>query len=167
MKNLKFSRLFAAMLFVACFVFVGCDPQTEDPTSPKEVTIFGTWADDSSYNPYNNYDCKITIDYIETASYGKHDGPIYLTKTSETSGFIYYQFSEDIPGYDANLKRITVEGTKGKWCAVAYKNLTADSVQMCDAFKTYDFANTLSEAVELYTLDEWFKGIDTTFAKVN
>ena len=56
----------------------------------------------------------------------------------------------------------------GKWCAVAYKNLTADSVQMCDAYKTYDFADSLSAAVTLYTVDNgWFAGIDTTFTKVN
>ena len=155
-------------MFVACLVLVGCK-QPDDPTSPKEVTIYSTWADNvETYNAYTGYDCKITADYIETASYGKHNGPIYVAKTSETSGYIYYQFSEDILGYDAEWNSIIIEGSKDKWCAVAYKNLTADSVQMCDAYKTYDFADSLSKAVELYTVDNgWFAGINTTFTKVN
>ena len=169
MKNLKFSRLFAAMMFVACLVLVGCK-QPDDPTSPKEVTIYSTWADNvETYNAYTGYDCKITADYIETASYGKHNGPIYVAKTSETSGYIYYQFSQNMTGYGPgpDYEPYTVE-CAGKWCAVAYKNLTADSVQMCDAYKTYDFAESLSKAVELYTVDNgWFAGINTTFTKVN
>ena len=169
MKNLKFSRLFAAMMVVACLMLVGCK-FPEDPTTPKEVTIYSTWADNvETYNAYTGYDCKITADYIETASYGKHNGPIYVAKTSETSGYIYYKFSQNITGYDAanNYAPYTVECT-GKWCAVAYKNLTATSVQMCDAYKTYDFADSLSKAVELYTVENgWFTGIETTFTKVN
>ena len=179
MKNLKFSRLFAAMMFVACLVLVGCKPQTEEVTVEKVIivrpleandSIIRTWADNvETYNAYTGYDCKITADYIETASYGKHNGPIYVAKTSENSGYIYYKFSQNITGYDAanNYAPYTVECT-GKWCAVAYKNLTATSVQMCDAYKTYDFADSLSKAVELYTVENgWFAGIETTFSKVN
>ena len=43
MKNLKFSRLFAAITFVAVLAFVGCK-QPEDETK-KEVSIYGTWLD--------------------------------------------------------------------------------------------------------------------------
>ena len=166
MKNFKFSRLFAAVLFVACLVLVGCK-QPDDPTSPKEVTIYSTWADNvETYNAYTGYDCKITADYIETASYGKHNGPIYVAKTSETSGYIYYQFSENVTGYDADFNPYTVN-SKGKWGAIAFKNLTKDSVQMCDVYDAaYDFPATLEECISKYTIDGgYFAGINTTFVK--
>ncbi len=179
MKYLKFSRLFAAIMFVACLVLVGCKPQTEEVTVEKVIVvrqlsaddgIAGKWTyTDKSWNAYGDYACNYVSNKIETASYGIQTGTVYIQEVSETSGFIYYKFSDDITGYDAaaNYAPYTVE-CAGKWCAVAYKNLTADSVQMCDAYKTYDFAESLSKAVELYTVDNgWFAGIETTFTKVN
>ncbi len=179
MKNLKFSRLFAAALVVACLAFVGCKPQTEEVTVEKVIVvrqlsaddgIAGKWTyTDKSWNAYGDYACNYASNTIETASYGVQTGTVYIQEVTETSGFIYYKFSQNITGYDAanNYAPYTVE-CAGKWCAVAYKNLTADSVQMCDAYKTYDFADSLSKAVELYTVENgWFAGIETTFTKVN
>ena len=179
MKNLKFSRLFAAMMFVACLAFVGCKPQTEEVTVEKVIVvrqlsaedgIAGKWTyDNKDWNAYGDYACNYVSNKIETASYGIQTGTVYIQEVSETSGYIYYKFSDDMTGYGPapDYTPYTVE-CAGKWCAVAYKNLTADSVQMCDAYKTYDFAESLSKAVELYTVDNgWFSGIETTFSKVN
>lgn len=166
MKNLKFSRLFAAVMFVAVLGLTGCKPEPE--VEFIEVSIYGTWVDDyEGYNAYNDYDCKITVDFIETASYGKQTGPVYVTKTSKNSGYIYYQFSEDITGYDETFQPITIN-SKGKWCAVAYKDLTANSVKMCDVYDaTYNFPSTLDECIEKYTIDGgYFAGINTPFTKL-
>ena len=164
MKNIKFSRLFAAMMVVACLAFVGCK-QPEDETK-KEVSIYGTWTDNApNYNTYDGYDCLIAENKIETASYGIHVGPVYINKVDETSGYLYYQFQNDIPGWvevDGKWVQSTVSGTKGKWGAVAYKNLTDTSVNMCDN-DNKAFASTLEEAKSMYTVEnKRFEYLDTT-----
>ena len=159
MKNIKFSRLFAAMMFVACLVLTGCKP-AKDPTA---ATIYGKWTyENNNWNTYGDYACNIASDKIETSSYGAHNGAIELVTLTADSGYIYYQFEKDITGYDSSYKPFTVNA-KGKWCAVAYKNLTDDSVNMCDAYKTYDFAASLEEAKTLYTVENgWFSALNTT-----
>ena len=167
MKNIKFSRLFAAALVVACLALTGCKNQPEEKLI--EVSIYGTWVDDyEDYNAYTDYDCKIAVDYIETASYGKHTGPVYITRTSEDAGYIYYQFSDNVIGYPApDYEPVTINNSKGKWCAVAFKNLTKDSVQMSDVFDAdYDFPATLEECINKYTINGGYFGeITTTFVK--
>ena len=57
MKNIKFSRLFAAMMFVAVLSFAGCKQQPEETP-----TIYGTWM--SQYDEgYKITDT--TIEYID------------------------------------------------------------------------------------------------------
>lgn len=177
MKNLKFSRLFAAMMVVACMAFVGCkqpEDETKDPVArllTADDAIIGTWTDDyTDGNTYDGYDCLISEGKIETASYGVHVGPVYINKVDETSGYLYYQFQNDIPGWEqinGEWVQGTVPGTKGKWGAVAYKNLTDTSVNMCDNDNTA-FASTLEEAKTMYTVEkERFAYIDTLFTRVN
>ena len=166
MKNLKFSRLFAALMFVAVLGLTGCKPEPEEVFI--EVSIYGTWTDNyAEYDAYDGYDCKISVDFIETASYGKHTGPVYITKTSENSGYIYYQFSDDITGYDASFNPITVNA-KGKWCAVAYTDLTANSVKMNDVYDpAYDFPSTLDDCISKYTIEKGsFGSTFTPFKKL-
>ena len=175
MKNLKFSRLFAAITFVAVLALAGCkqpEDETKDPVArllTADDAIIGTWADDSSYNPYDGYDCLISEDKIETASYGVHVGPVYINKVDETSGYLYYQFENDIPGWEqinGEWVQGTVPGTKGKWGAVAYKNLTVTSVNMCDMDNS-EFASTLEEAKTMYTIDnERFAGLTVEWKRV-
>ena len=168
MKNIKFSRLFAAALLVACFAFAGCKPQVEEVTVEKVIvvkelsasnTIVGKWVDNyTSYNTYSTnpsdtYDCKISSNGVETASYGVHNGPVYISMTSDNSGYLYYQFKSSITGYDSSWNPFTVEAT-GKWGAIAFQNLTTDSVQMCDfADSTYELPETLEACVKKYTKD--------------
>ena len=160
MKNIKFSRLFAAMMFVACLVLVGCNfhPKNNGQNDASPLTadnlILGYWVDDyAGYNTYGKYDCKIAVDSIETSSYGKQISTIYYRKVTDDSGYLYYKFSEDITGYDASWNPIPVSA-KGKWGAVAFKNLTATSVMMCDfADSKYELPATLDECISKYTVE--------------
>ena len=156
MKNIKFSRLFAAMMVVACLALAGCS-QPEDETKVKEVTIYGTWEDDyTGYNTYGKYDSKITYDYIETASYGKQEGPLYVKMISENAGYIYYQFSTNVTVYGpAPDYETSIVNSKGKWGAVAFKDLTDKSVKMCDfADPSKEFPTTLEECISKYTVEK-------------
>ena len=177
MKNSKFSRLFAAALVVACLALTGCKPQTEEvekvvvvKTLTSSDKIIGKWTyDDVSWNTYGSYACNITAGKVETASYGVQNGTVYIQETSETSGYLYYKFEDDITGYGPapEYTPYTIE-CAGKWGAIAYKDLTANGVHMCDAYKTYDFVATLEDAVLTYTIDNgWFDYLNTTeFLKV-
>ena len=177
MKNLKFSRLFAAALVVACLALTGCKPQTEEVLVEKVYVvkelsashpIIGNWEDNyEEWNTYDDYDCQIKADMIKPASYySSNNGTVYIREVSENSGYIYYQFSAPISlwngsGYD------DVDVT-GKWGAIAYQELTANSVQMCDAdYTDQDFVSTLEECVTKYTkANKYFAYINTPFTRV-
>ncbi len=187
MKHLKFSRLFAAFAFVAILALAGCKPVTEEVIKEVEVTtekevekiivigpispndgLIGKWYDDyTTWNTYDDYDCKISANQIKTASYGVHNGPVFIKKLSETSGYLYYQLENDLPDYSTTPTG-TISGTAGKWFATAYKNLTSDTVNMCEAYKNFDLPEDLYTAIETYTVaNGWFDYLDTTeFTKV-
>ena len=174
----KFAKLSLALLFVSCIAFVACKPEPEAPANSKPITsteisaddtLIGKWADDySDWNTYdNNYDCQIAVDFIETASYGKQESKIYVLKTTADSGYIYYQFSTDVTGYGPapDYASFTIEA-KGKWGAIAFKDLTANSVKMCDfADPSSEFPTTLEDCIKKYTIEsgyfskmpEWIK----------
>ena len=157
MKNIKFSRLFAAMMFVAVLSFAGCKQQPEE----TKASIYGTWSyENSSWNAYGDYACQISEDKIETASWGVHNGPVTLVETSDDSGFLYYQIEKNLPLYGGG----EVADSAGKWSAVAYKKLTNESVLMCDIYKDpLTLANSLEEAKTLYTVENhYFDGLETS-----
>ena len=181
MKNIKFSRLFAAVTFVAVLALAGCKPATEEVIKEVEVTtekevektivigpispndgIIGEWLDNyTSYNTYNftdedpdnDYDCKITANKVETSSYGVHNGPVFVKKLTDTSGYLYFQLENNLPDYSTNPAG-TIAGTAGKWFAIAYKN--------------FDLPEDLYTAIETFTVaNGWFDYLDTTeFTKV-
>ncbi len=173
MKNIKLSRFFAAVAFAVVLLFAGCKQAEEEfynfevhPLTENDG-IVGTWFDDFEYNSYGTYDCCYSPNIVKTASYGVHEGTIYIKEVTKDSGYIYYEFDHNITGYTPDYAPLEVE-SKGKWCAIAYKVLTENSVKMCDAFKDYTFASTKDEAVALYTISNgYFAGIDTTFTRVN
>ena len=119
MKNIKFSRLFAAMMFVAVLSFAGC----KQPESEKTYPIYGKWVDAyESYNTYDTYDCSIENNKVETASYGAHKGSVYIVETSENSGYVYYQFETNVIGYGSAPDSTPFEvESKGKW-EIKFKN---------------------------------------------
>ena len=179
MKNLKFSRLFAAMMFVACLVLVGCKPQSDDegsapaavvlPENVRALTsedgIVGKWGDAyPDYWAYDGYGCQYALNKVETASYGAHDSTVYIFETSETSGYLYYKFSKPISLYGIGEVDVT-----GKWGAIAYQNLTSTSVQMCDAnYMDQKWANSLKDCVLQYTKENgYFTYISTSFQRIS
>ncbi len=95
MKNIKFSRLFAAMMFVAVLSFAGCKQQPEETP-----TIYGTWM--SQYDEgYKITDT--TIEYIDNF-YGfgweaelveVADPYIYYKASGKYSAVAYKELSKD------------------------------------------------------------------------
>ncbi len=172
MKHLKFSRLFAAVTFVAILALAGCkQPEESLPDGVAELSaeelIIGKWTDGvAPYTPYEGYDCSYATNKIESSSWGTHEGIVYIKKLTEDSGYLYYQFSENVNGYDADSNTYEIENTKGKWCAVTFKELTATTVKMCDAYKDYTFAESLDEAVSLYTIDNGYFNYIPEYTKI-
>ena len=191
MKKFKFSRLFAAAVIVASITLSACTPTTQEVIKEVEVSkevkvteqkivvlpalsasdgIVGSWQDSfTSFNTYGTYDCQIAPNVMKTASYEDHNGTVYIYKTASDAGFLYYQFEKNVTGYDSAFNPFTVQST-GKWGAVAFKNLTANSVNMCDMNdSTYDFPATLEECFKKYTgKREYFASLDSMeWTKVN
>lgn len=170
MKNIKFSRLFAAFAFVAILALAGCkQPEDSLPEGVRELSnddaIVGKWGDDyPDYWKYEGYACKYSPDLIETASYGAHRGTAYIKKITEDSGYIYFQFSGNV-----NFWGIGDVDLTGKWGAIAYQNLTDNAVQMCDAsYADQEFVSTLDDCVEKYTKDGgYFAYITTPFTRIS
>ena len=176
MKNLKFSRLFAAVMFVACLVFVGCKPQTEEVTVEKVIIvrplesddgIIGTWVSDWGEK------------YVITASSVDSSGEGYISYAgdnlvvvmdSETAGrlFIKYtralcnahsDFEKSIYTYDSDAPDV------GKWYAILYKDLTDNSVKLSGAAGAKTSCDTLEEAIKTFTVDNGYFAYDSTCIK--
>lgn len=186
MKSTRFSfgsvaAFLGALLIVVSLSFslASCKTADDDNPLPQGVEelsadspLIGKWKDSyDSYNTYGTYDTQISTSFIETSSYDKHEGQIYIGKIDDYSGYIYYQLSTNITGYDNSNQPYTIE-CKGKWSAVAYSNLKSTSVNMCDAYNSqskYDFQNSLEECISLYTIDNgYFGSLSTTeFSKIS
>ena len=151
MKNFKFSRLFAAMMFVACLVLTGCKP-AKDPTAAKAIE--GTWV--SSYGEkyvitstdYDNY-YKSGDDFALYYSTNN----VQIVEIDSKSGFVYGQFDDDEhKGYGAKL---------GQWYALYYSDLTSSSVKLYQPYKNGGKAgcDSLDEAKAEYTWEnKYFAG---------
>lgn len=163
-------NIFGALLVLASVFAVSSCSQVDDDdpvtailktVSPLQAadSICGKWQDGyTSWNTYGDCDYEILPASMGTSSYEKHAGTVYIRKTSASSGYLYYQLDHDITGYDSSYNSITVPST-GKWCATAYKDLTATSVKLSDAYKassTYDFPSTLTDCVLKYTIENGY-----------
>ena len=167
MKNLKFSRLFAAMMFVACLAFVGCKPQTEEVTVEKVIVVRPLEADDGIIGTWiSTYDEKYDISITDYDNYSHYDADynydadnwhlyystnkLKIYEIDETSGFLYGQFDdENHIGYGA---------TKGQWYALMYTGLTDTYVKLWQPYKDGGKAacDTLEEAVKEFTVDNGY-----------
>lgn len=179
--SLRRTKFSAILLLLSLSIFLASckpepDPETLLPQGIEELStdspLIGKWKDSyENWNTYDDYDTQISTSFIETASYGKHESKIYIGKIDDNSGYIYYQLSENITGYNNSGESYTIE-CKGKWSAVAYSNLKSTSVNMCDAYKAntkYDFQNSLEECITLYTIENgYFESLSTTeFSKLS
>ena len=147
MKNLKFSRLFAAALVVACLAFVGCKPQTDDegsapaavetPVPSSSESIIGTWK--STYDEI----------FIVTTTSVKENAFMFwemdieeFDKIGETAGVIY-----------GKLTKGTEWTPTDTYYAFAYKDLVDNSCKIASAASSYA---TLAEVKAACTIENMF-----------
>ncbi len=129
MKNLKFSRLFAAVTFVAILALAGCKQPDE-----SNASIYGTW--ESSYGEK----FEITKSTIKETAFGMYEIEIKeIEEVSNNSGVFYGLLTK---GSD-----YTPTGT---YYAFAYKDLTETTVKVSGGAVSYD---TLEEVKEKCTID--------------
>ena len=168
MKNIKFSRLFAAVMLVACFAFAGCKPQVEEVTKlvavrPIEADdgIIGTWVDSGEYGKsYYRISTTSFINDGEDSNGNPYDSyagnNIYVAETSKTSGFFFIKYTKAfcsthsdfdnfIYTYDDDAPDV------GKWYAISYTDLTSSSIKISGAAGAKTSCATLKEAIAEFT----------------
>lgn len=133
MKNIKFSRLFAAFAFVAILSLAGC----KQDTVAAPDGIVGTWV--SSYGEKFT----ITEDTVAETAFGMYEMEIEeIDEVDETSGVLY-----------GILTKGSEYTPKDTYYAFAYKDLTANSVKTAAAATSYQ---TLDEVKEACTIENMF-----------
>ena len=180
----KFYLLFITAILMT---LVACPPAetpvTADPLSADDAIVDTKWQDDyTGWNSYTStdasWDCQIKVGLVMTASYGVQEGTIYHKKINNTSGYIYYKISN--PTAFRYSKKAATD-YKDKWYAIYYKDLTENSVQMCDAYPSfetrdasdddkiadYHCADSLSAAIKTFTVEKKYFAWPTAFTKVS
>ncbi len=153
MKNLKFSRLFAALMFVAVLGLTGCKPEPE-----VQEPIYGTWVSDSEkyvisatdYDNYSRYDSNWEFHADQWFLYYSTN-EVHIRKIDDNSGYIYSKFDD--------AEHLGYMATVGQWYAIYYFDLTADSVKIsgvADPAYTKYACDTLEEAIEEFTVENGY-----------
>ena len=131
MKNIKFSRLFAAMMFVAVLSFAGCKQQPEETPKAIEGTWVSSWGEkfiisnDTFTNKFNDY-------YTGEPKNGYAGDNVIIDEISETEGMIYFIYTRSmLPDYSYSETAPDV----GKWYAVRYYDLEDNRVKISGASK--------------------------------
>ena len=143
MKNIKFSRLFAAMMVVACLALAGCS-QPEDETTKGKVTpltaedgIVGTWVCDAG-DKYS-----ITVDKAAETGWDMWAFNIEeFLKVSDSAGVLYGILTKGSDWTPA-----------GEYYALAYKDLTENTATIAAAGTSY---SSLEEVKAKCTIDNMF-----------
>ena len=161
MKNLKFSRLFAAVTFVAILALAGC----KQPDTSTVASLYGTWVD-PEFNSYYKITSTTFENYGDT--YESYAGnALTVVEADETSGTIFFKYTR---AADANWN-YTTDATKapdiGKWYAVSYKGLSANSIEISGAYKYggVTSCDTLEEAKTEFTVDNGYFSYYSSCAK--
>ena len=116
MKNIKFSRLFAAFAFVACLALTACQQQA--PETHKNIE--GTWV--STFGEkWVITGSDLTNYYGTTVSYAGNEINV---EESGSSGYIYVKYTKAYSTSDV-----------GKWYALHYKDLNGNGVKISGAYK--------------------------------
>ena len=145
MKNIKFSRLFAAMMFVAVLVFTGCQ-------YPKyNVSIVGTW--DSATNEHWVITAK-TVDTSGTGYLSYAGNNLVLVMDDDNSGYLFIKYTRAANSSWEYVSDATQAPDIGKWYAIHFKDLTNTSVRMSGAYKAGGATSkaTLEEAMTEFTV---------------
>ena len=168
MKHLKKSSLLAFLMILAMFFAVSCDvAQEEDATDTEnEPSVFidvpdnliGTWE----FNGQWTESYTITKDSFTNGYYTGNNAKVY--KTSETSGYIYIQYTK---AANADWTYSETAPDVGKWYAVHYKDLTDSTLKLSGAYKAdgKSAVATIDEAKAEFTVDNGYFGIYSELEK--
>lgn len=161
MKHLKKSSLLAFLMILAMFFAVSCDvAQEEDYTDTDNSktssfvdvpnNLIGTWE----FNGQWTESYTITKDSFSSAgSYAGNNAKVY--KTSETSGYIYIQYTK---AANADWTYSETAPDVGKWYAISYKDLTDSTLKLSGAYKADGKAAvaTIDEAKVEFTIENGY-----------
>ena len=178
MKNLKFSRLFAAFMVAACLVFVGCDPVTNEKITTvdnyiivrhleADEAIIGTW-EAGAYEQY-------VVTRTGFNAVGTYTGDnILVVEDSDDSGRLFIKYTKAIeysdlePAEDSEnpwtfsswsnnwYRYSTTAPDVGNWYAISYKNLTDNSVSISGAAGEKTSIEKIEDAVKEFTFDNGY-----------
>ena len=146
MKNIKFSRLFAAVAFVAILALAGCKNQPEESSKAIEGTWRGGDYKDKheiTGSTYKNYyfDGEKDVLYFSL-------NKVEIVEKDSSSGYVYGQFDdEEHCGWNA---------TVGQWYAIYYFDLCDDAVKISQAAGEKGGCDTLEEAKETFTVENGY-----------
>lgn len=151
-----------ALLFVS-FGFMSC--QQEDETEYVNYSLTGTWVNSYSGGTSvykitsSTFDNSGTSSYNGTTStydsYAGNNLVVSYTNDEETSGYIYIKYTRAMnPDYSYSETAPDV----GKWYAIAFKDLTASSLNLSGAYNASGKTSTetLEEAISTFTIDNGY-----------
>ena len=149
MKNIRYSRLFAIALVALSLLAFGCK-QPEDPTY---TSLQGTWVEAGSWgNSYYKIEGSTFKNYGDT--YSSYEGDnLTIEKISDTAGTIFIKYTVAM---NADYTYSSTAPDVGKWYAISYKNLTANSVSLSGAYGKLSSAETLEEAKKEFTIENGY-----------
>ena len=156
MKNIKFSRLFAAMMFVAVLALTGCK-QNADP-SPKKIegTWVSTWGEKYviSGSEVKNY---YTDSATKEVKLGYAGNSVEIKEINGTSGYIYMKYTRSA---NADWTYSETAPDVGKWYAIYYFDLTDKSVKISGSSNYYNngvsSCATLEDAKKTLTVENGY-----------
>ncbi len=178
MKNIKFSRLFAAFVFVAILALAGCKQQPEE----THKSIEGIWLDASYGKSYYKITGSTFENYGENTAgvawKGYEGNNVSIVELSNTAGTIFIKYTKSYEktttaptGTDANTwthqpassysgeywyRYSSTAPDVGKWYAVSYKELNGKNVKISGAVGAKTSCNTLEEAKQEFTADKGY-----------
>lgn len=123
--------------------------QTEKLSSDSH--LIGKWKDSYSYYEISETEFKNHSD-----SYDCYAGNnLLIAKTSGNSGYIYIKYTKAM-NPDCSYSETAPD--VGKWYAIAFKDLTSDSVKLSGAYKKSGKTSTetLEEAIKEFTVENGY-----------
>lgn len=160
MKNSKFSRLFAAALFVAVLALSGCKQVVQNNVLSNGV--IGTWVDagttgtsiyEITASTFTNKWKPLTGS--ETTSYAGNT--VVVMMDDNTSGRIFIKYTRAM---NADYTYSETAPDVGKWYAVAFKDLAPFTMKVSGAYKAGGSTSctTLEAAITEFTVANGYFG---------
>lgn len=191
MKNFNFSRragLILTALFVVSFVFFGCKPDAPVDTLPDGIeklsandTLVGKWVD--TYKSVYEISTSDFKNYGEGySSYEGNNLVVGYTNDAKTEGYIYikytkaYESTSTEPTEDKDTwtysswssswyRYSSTAPDAGKWYAIAFKDLTATTIQISGANGAKSSTASLEEAIAEFTIEKGYFGMYSACTK--